>query len=73
LQAVLASGSISGESAYYAAQIFHDAGESQAAAGILQKTLAQASRFPARDRAEALLRQLSDKKPAPPDTAAKQP
>ena len=55
VQQALAAGSVSADSAYHAAQILYDSGQTDAAGAILQKTLAGDAIFPNRKAAEQLL------------------
>ena len=61
LQSVLAAGSVSSESAYYAAQMYLGQGQAELAEKILAQALAQPANFPGRGEADKLLSQLREK------------
>ena len=60
IQQALAAGSVSADSAYHAAQILYDSGQTDAAGAILQKTLAAESIFPNRKAAEQLMAKIQN-------------
>ena len=56
---VLNQGSISADSAYYAAQIIYDAGQSNAAQKVLESALKNDRAFPNRSKAEELMNRIN--------------
>ena len=58
LKSIINAGSLSGESAYYTARIFHDRGNATAAKAILTRALARTASFAHRGDAEKLLAEI---------------